>query len=658
MPQQLLPYWNALKRWWWLPVISATLAGASAYLYWRSQPPVYQARIALIVGNSAQSINPNAQQLGIERTLATFYGEMTRRQPITQAVIQHLGLPLTPEQLGDAIETRVVYDAQILEIYVYNLDPQLAATLATEIAKELIAQSPAATSRQQGNEEFIRERLAELQKQVTQVDQQIADLTNRMSSMTSASELSEAKATLKELESLKQDYTATYANLLSSLSTQDINSLSIIEPASVPTRPISIGLTTTLLIAIAGGIGLSIAAIVVLEYADDVLRWGDAPFALSLPVLGVVPIWRSDEHTLILTTHPHSAEADALRSLRARINIGGEEAEVRKIVITSPAPRDGKSFTAVNLAAAAAAAGLRTILVDGDLRLGNLHTYFNCAPEPGLSDLLRHAGHTAKSSESIIQSTPIENLFLIPLGRPALDPASLLSTVKLEAITNTLLLSADLIIIDSPPVGVGADATLLASVADAAVLVASVDRTRRRMAIKAIAALERYNLLGLIFNRVSLKAARGDYHQYYSQPAPQAGRWDRIKARFAEIFSRQKALQRLSDRQAQARAATAAESFLQSDNGHESAEPEGEQTPLQHVADRLWDAIETVDRDDTVILTTSEAAERMGATEETVRGWCVSGRLPAVRIGKQWLVTGLTLKEAWSEDDTPSPSPT
>lgn len=654
MPQQLLPYWNALKRWWWLPVVSLIVAGASAYFYWRSQPPVYQARIALIVGNSAQSINPDAQQLGIERTLATFYGEMTRRQPITQAVIQRLGLKMEPEQLGESIETRVVYDAQILEIYVFNLDPQLAATLATEIANELIKQSPGARAQQGDSVEFVQGRLNDLQKQIALVDAQIVDLNGRMAEMTSASELSEAKSTLKELESLKQDYTATYAQLLSSLNRRDINSLSIIEPAAVPTRPVSIGLSTTLLIALAGGLALSIAAIVVLEYADDVLHWGDTPFALSLPVLGVVPVWRDRDHPLILSSHPHSAEADAIRSLRARINLGDDVDRVRKVAVTSPAPRDGKSFTAVNLAVAAAASGLRTILIDGDLRLGTLHTYFNTESAPGLSDLLRYGGRNQTSSESVIQATPIENLYLIPIGRPVLDPASLLSAMKLEALMNALLPAADLIVVDTPPVGVGPDASVLAAAADAVVIVASVDRTRRRMAIKAITVLERFNLIGLIFNRVSLKTARGDYHQYYSQTASTVSLPMRVKARLSDLFRRQGTSPRLA---ARLTAASATDDSilpaLPSDNGHE---PQAATGNLANMADRLWTAIEAADQDDTVILTTAEAAERLETTEETVRGWCVAGRLPAVRIGKQWLVTGLTLKDVQAEPDDASSS--
>jgi capsular exopolysaccharide synthesis family protein len=649
MPQQLLPYWNAVKRWWWLTAISVLLAGGSAYLYWQGQPLIYQARIALSVGNSARSVNPDAQQLGIERSLATFYGEMTKRQPITQKVIERLGLLMKPEDLAGAIETRVIFDAQILEIYVYSYDPGLAEALATEIANVLIEQSPSNTAlTQTDTREFVNAQINDLQQKMADIDAQLVDLRNRMTQMTSAADLNEAQATAKELETLKQSYSQTYAQYLTLLNNQTVNSLSIIEAASVPNRPISIGLATTLLIAVAGGLALSLGAVVVLEYVDDILHWGDTPFALSLSVLGVVPAWSDHEHPLILSAQPQSPEADALRSLRARINLGDEGSDIKKLAITSPSPRDGKTFTALNLAAAAAAAGLRTILIDGDLRLGSLHTLLGCAPEPGLSDLLRRRhGHTP--SESALQATPLDNLYLIPIGRPVLDPASLLSASKLDALTSTLLEDADLVVIDTPPVGVGPDATLLAAAADAVVLVASVDRTRRRLAIKAITVLERYNLIGLIFNRVSLKRSQGQYYQYYSRPAAAESLLTRIKRAPAALLARLRARRAPAPPRPRAGAIAAKETSdpraspaLWADgNGHAPAE----RADIQQMAERLWQSIDLADRDDTIILTTAEAAERLETTEETVRGWCASGRLPSVRIGKQWLVTGLTLRE-------------
>jgi capsular exopolysaccharide synthesis family protein len=623
--------------------ISIILASASAYLYWKDQPPVYEARVAMIVGNSAQSINPNAQQLGIERTLATFYAEMTKRQPITQAVIQRLGLNMKPEELSNAIYTNVIGDAQILEIYVYDTDPRRAALLATAFAEELIAQSPSSRLQQSGQEEFVQAQIEDLQVKMAAVDDQLHALRDELPLLVSASDLAEAQAKIAELENVKTGYSDTYGKYLEILSAQDVNSLSIIEPATIPTTSVSTGLIVTMLIAVAGGLVLSIGAILVLEFSDDVFRWGDTPFALSHPVLGVIPRWNQNANPLILPAQPNSQEADALRGLRVRLSFNDEGMPLRKIAISSPAPKDGKTFTSLNLAAAAAASGLKTILVDGDLRRGNLHLYLNCPSEPGLSDLLRrrHA-RTRSGSDQVIHQTPIENLYLLPIGSQMLDPASLLTAGKLDALFDALLIDADLVVIDTPPAGVGPDASLLAAACDAVALVVSVDQTRRRATHKAIATLERYNLIGLILNRVRLSRSFNVYYHHDAESEAQ-GLFGRIKRLPSKLFRRVRSVfarrpQITPIPQPAQPEVDGSEVELSFDNV--------ERNGIQKMAARLWDTAEAAEDEGTIILTTEEAAQRLNSTEEIVRGWCAAGRLPAIRIGKQWLVTGLTLQEA------------
>jgi capsular exopolysaccharide synthesis family protein len=321
------------------------------------------------------------------------------------------------------------------------------------------------------------------------------------------------------------------------------------------------------------------------------------------------------------------------------------------MVVTSPSPRDGKSFTAINLAVAAAAAGLRTILIDGDLRLGSLHRFLECPSEPGLSDLLRRAARSSSSSENVLQATSIDNLRFVPIGRPVLDPASLLSKAKLEALTDALLVDADVVIVDTPPVGIGPDATLMAAACDAVVLVVNANRTRRGMTVKAISTLERYNLIGLIFNRLSMSRVSGQYYHYYSQTAQRRTLLGRIKSLPSKVLRRPRpkpgppALPAPAEASPASSPQPADSDQLHGDNGQAQPALETDRINRQEAADRMWTAVEAADRDDSIILTTAEAAERLKTTEEIVRGWCAAGRLPAVRIGKQWLVTGLTLQE-------------
>ena len=653
MPQQLLPYLNALKRWWWLVGVSVILACASAYLYWRSQPAIYQARTALMVGSSAQSLNPNPQQLGIERTLATFYGEMAKRQPITQAVVQRLGLLRSPEQLSEAIETRVVFAAQILEIYVYDTDPDRAVTLATAIAEELIRQSPAAAG-QGDTREFVQNQLADLQQKIDDVDAQLVDLRDRMLTLTSASDLKEARATTQELEALRQNYSATYAQYLTALSNQSVNSLSIVELASTSGQPVSIGLMTTLLIAAAGGLALSIGAIALLEYTDNVLRWKDVVVENGLPILGVLPALPRRRDPLIIKSQPQSAEADAVRSLRTRIFLADSGAMIKRLLITSAAPRDGKSFATANLALAAAAAGLRVIIVDGDVRAGSIHQYFGCEREPGFTNLLWNLEAAGNNHLSLLRRTSIPNLQILPAGTYARDPLMLLRSARLTQLMEELSDRADLIFIDSPPMAAGPIASILSRAADAILLVASIDRTNRKLFNHARDELMKdpeAPLLGIALNRVSfgqLGAEYGSYYGYrysYGQPAPPNGLLARLRRLPAGAFGRVARLLRLSPDGKRPRAASL--QWLEDTPGDQL--PEALAPQLQSVAVQAQ-AEGANARRDAPLLTVAEAAQELEVPEETIEEWCRTGQLPAVRIGRRWLVTGLARETPLSDD--------
>ena len=647
MPQQLVPYWNALKRWWWLIVVSVLLGGVSAYFYWRNQPPVYQARTAMMVGNSAQSLNPDAQQLGIERTLATFYSEMAKRQPITQAVIQRLGLPMSPDQLGGAIETRVVFDAQILELYVYDVDPQRAAILATAIAEELIRQSPSAVATRGDTQEFIQKQVADLQAKIDEVDAQLRDLRDRMTAMTSASDLTEARSRVSELEGLKLDYTSAYTQYLAILNNQTINSLSIVEPASPPTRPVSTSLATTVMIAVAGCLVLSIGAIVLLELSDNVLRWGDVAPEKGVPVLGIIPALPRKSNPLILRSKPDSAEADAIRSLRTRIFLADSGAMIRKLLITSPAPRDGKSFMVVNLALAAADAGLRVIVVDGDVRAGSIHSYFGCEREPGLTNLLWNRSVDGASHLNLLRRTPVSNLWVLPAGTFTRDPLTLLRSPRLAQLMEELSERADLIIVDSPPVAAGPIATILSHAADGIVMAVSLDRTNRKLydvARDELLKNAEAPLLGLALNRVSLAKFYPE-HGYYAYGFDRPHSSPGLLARLRQVSAG--AIGKITRRVAP------------SPNGHQHGaaqthwlEDTPAVTPDEEVAPEIVpDVTPSPSASSSVsstseIMTTAEAAIQLEVPEETIEEWCRTGQLPAVRIGKRWLVTGLAMGES------------
>jgi capsular polysaccharide biosynthesis protein len=237
-------------RWWWLILFSVALSTVASYIYTQRLPKLYAARTTMMVGASIiENTNPNERDLGLSRTLAEVYAELTKRKPITQAVIDRLGLEMTSDQLVSMIQTSVIYNAQLLEIIVIDVHPRRAQLLANTIGEELILQSPTGSGNQQEQDKFIRDQLAELQIKIEDANIRIKEVEDNLTTLTSAVEIAEAQSKLTELEKLKQDYQANYTQFLSNLSESSINRLAIFEPAVEPTFPVGPNVRINVLVA-------------------------------------------------------------------------------------------------------------------------------------------------------------------------------------------------------------------------------------------------------------------------------------------------------------------------------------------------------------------------------------------------------------------------
>ena len=137
-------YLNAAKKWWWLLILGVIVPAVLSYRLASQQPQLYQAQATLMVGGSIWTANPNPNAVAISTMLAQSYAQLVKRQPVTRAVIDKLGLETTPEALAQQITARVQPQSQLLEIQVTDLNPQWAAVIANALANELIVQSPGA----------------------------------------------------------------------------------------------------------------------------------------------------------------------------------------------------------------------------------------------------------------------------------------------------------------------------------------------------------------------------------------------------------------------------------------------------------------------------------------------------------------------------------
>jgi len=211
--------------------------------------------------------------------------------------------------------------------------------------------------------------------------------------------------------------------------------------------------------------------------------------------------WQGDASKLFfLNTRHNTFATEQLRTLRTRLYQVREGRPLKTVLVTSAMPGEGKTFVCANLAyALARQSGHRILLMDCDLRSAGLHTLLGAPGEPGLTAYLRGKA----TVEQILQRGPQDNLFLIPGGHAAANPAELLAGGKLKGLLEQLAPLFDWILLDTPAAGPVADALRIAACCDGVLLVVEGGRTPYDMAQQVAAELPAKRLLGVVLNRTN-----------------------------------------------------------------------------------------------------------------------------------------------------------
>ncbi len=218
---------------------------------------------------------------------------------------------------------------------------------------------------------------------------------------------------------------------------------------------------------------------------------------------------------LITLSDPRSPAAEAYRTLRTNLQFSSLDNPPRTLLVTSAGADEGKSSVVCNLAVTIAQAGTQVIVADCDLRRPSVHEFFDVANDKGVTSALLD-----QSPEELpLQQTAVPNLQLLTAGPLPPNPADLVGSQKMQRIIERLSTSADLVLFDAPPVGLVADATLLASRMDGVVLVISAGKTRRDAADRAKAALEKASarILGVVLNNTRLDTSLYQYQNSRSK---------------------------------------------------------------------------------------------------------------------------------------------
>lgn len=289
--------------------------------------------------------------------------------------------------------------------------------------------------------------------------------------------------------------------------------LRMLDYATVPHEPINGKERLRLfLMILLGSLGLAVAVPVLLDRVDPRLRYPEqVTHELGLPILGAVPHIAAQNGAGRRLGHGETIQAvEAFREIRLNVAHAFGAAGPLLTTITSPGSGDGKSFVSSNLALAFADLGYRTLLIDGDIRRGQLHRLLGITRVPGLTDYL--AGRA--TIEQIVQPTPFESLHLVPGGTRMQTGPELLGSAAMSALVRELRTRYEVILVDSPPLGAGVDPFLLSTLTGNALLVLRNGRTDREFAQTKLDLLDRLpvRLLGAVLNDVPATGA----YRYYS----------------------------------------------------------------------------------------------------------------------------------------------
>jgi tyrosine-protein kinase len=504
---ELNKYIFPLRKWWWLLVASTLIAVMFSSLSILRQPTIYQSRTTLMIGTTINNPNPSSNELMLGQQLAASYADLANREIVRNATKDALKINRLPSYIARALP-----NTQLIEIVVNDNVPERAQIVANELADQLKLLGPiSAQSQDRGRQEFIHQRLNNLETQIKETESEIEKLQGELADTFSAEQIKDKQDQIISLGSKLSSMENNYGLLLSNTQQGAINTLTIIESAELPTNPIGPMKGLTILLAAVVGFALAAGEAYLLEYLDDSLKSPDAVTRLfSASIIGHVfeqGDGKNEEDQLYNADDLDHPIAEAFRSLRTNIEISQADRPLKTILVTSADIGDGKTSVAANLALSMAQREKEVVLIDADLRKPNIHEFFELTNDRGLVDLI--SGRAAIGD--VLQFKNDKKVAVLTTGNTPSNPAELLSSKKMEQLLCQLEETTDVVIIDGPPLIV-ADAMILASKVDGVLMVVRPGHTRESL---AKAAMEHIRLVGakmvgVVLNRIPLRGA--DYY--------------------------------------------------------------------------------------------------------------------------------------------------
>jgi succinoglycan biosynthesis transport protein ExoP len=514
-----------VKRWWWLLVAAAAVAAFFSLLAGLRQPPLYRSSATVMIGRAIEDPNPSDPQFYTSQRLAATYAAIAARQPIQEAVKAALGLSELPEYV-----VRPLPNTQLVEIVVSDTDPIRTQAVAAELANQLILQSPTSRPEDAHRQAFIDRQLDDLQVKIQATQDEIDGRQSELANLSSARQISDKHNQINALQSRLDTLRDNYTDLLANSSRGAMNTISVIEPAVLPARPIGPNVFLMVVAAVVFALAVALGAVYLLAYLDDTVQSPEEIKHLTdLPMLAGVPAIAGEGYPdkLIASLQPRSLVTEVYRSLRTSVQFCTiDQTESTVLLVTSPNPSEGKSLVVANLAVVIAQTGCRVLVMDSDLRRPVLQEIFGLDNHTGLTEYLRsyRASEPAELLQDrltqAIHGTPEPGLYVMTSGPVPPNPSELLGSSTYHQLLDELKRRFDYIILDSPPVLAVTDAAVLSARVDGTVLVIDAEKTPKNQLRQSVERLREVNakILGVVVNRVTPRM--DGYRLYYPYRYP------------------------------------------------------------------------------------------------------------------------------------------
>lgn len=516
-------------RKWTILFVTLLVTGVAVAMSAR-QVPVYQAQTRVYV-----------QPLSSEQ-LSTFtsvdigtLSEVAASEPVAARVKEDLDYSGTPLQLLSGLSAEAVAETQILVLAYASEDPDFAAAAADAFARNFLE------FRSEREREGALEDQQSIEQRVQAASAQLTEVTRDLERANAGGD-SALAATLDTQRNILVARLGVLQQRLDDVQSESSGQSAgeVIQEATTPSAPASPQPKRDGALGLMLGLSLGVGVAFIRERLDDRFKGrADVEDAIQGSVLGTIPRFDmpKGKSNVVSALDPHGPAAEAYRTLRTNIQFVASQRGIKSLVVTSPSAGEGKSSTSANLGVVLAQAGRRVILVSADLRRPTLGAYFGVKDQEEGGGLSGFLSGERKSPFDVVRDPGIPNLRVVPSGVIPPNPAELLSSPLLRTFVDALEASADMVLIDSPPVLAVSDASVIAGQVGGTLLVIDATKTHRSATLHSKEDLERTggSLVGCVLNAFDISNQSYSYGQYsygrYQAPAAPgakaARRWGR-----------------------------------------------------------------------------------------------------------------------------------